>query len=259
MKPRLYIFDLDGTLFRGEEATPGAVDTLKEIRGRGAIIRFLTNNSTQTRSYYAEKLKRLGFEAHESELASSSTGTAAYLKEEGLKTAYVVGEPGLIATLKEVGVRTINEREGMAIGEAVGHADATVVGLCRTFTYDLMNGAMQQILQGSRFVATNGDATYPMEAGRLIPGAGSVVAAVRTCSGHEPFIVGKPNPFLVQLILKETGVAPEQALAVGDRMDTDIESGRRAGVPTHLVLTGVEKQAPEGQPWSADLRGLLLE
>jgi 4-nitrophenyl phosphatase len=241
-----YILDLDGTLFRGNEALPGAVETVAELRRRGAGIRYLTNNSSLTRSQYAAKLTGMGFEAPEEEVYSSGLGTAAYLRERGHRRAFVVGEPGLHETLRAAGIETVEEG-----------ADFAVVGICRSFSYDLLNGAMQAILGGAEFVATNPDPTYPLEGGRLIPGAGSIVAAVRACSGREPFVVGKPNPFLVELILKEAGLRPEEALVVGDRVDTDLESGRRAGCPTHLVLTGVTKEPPEGVSWSQDLRGLL--
>jgi len=234
----LAIFDLDGTLFRGEEPIPGAAEAVARTRSRGSEVRFLTNNSSQTRDTYVAKLKRLGFEAHISEVYSSAIGTASYLRDEGLATAFVVGEPGLVHTLEEAGIRAVLDRP-----------DAVVVGICRSFTYDLMNSAMQWIRFGSRFVATNPDPTYPMEGGRFIPGAGSIVAAVQTCSEVEPFVVGKPNPFLIDLILREAKVSPEKALVVGDRMDTDIEAGRRAGCPTMLVLTGATSTAPDGQDW----------
>jgi 4-nitrophenyl phosphatase len=132
-----------------------------------------------------------------------------------------------------------------------------VVGICLDLTYGLLNGGMQQIRSGAEFVATNPDATFPLEDGKIVPGAGSMVAAVQTCSGAVPFVVGKPNPYLVELALREAGVEPRNALAVGDRLDTDIESGRRAGCDTHLVLTGVESSAPEGQSFSCDLFALL--
>ena len=120
-----------------------------------------------------------------------------------------------------------------------------------------MNAAMQRIRAGQTFVATNPDTTYPMEGGRLIPGAGSIVAAIRTCSGTEPYIVGKPNPYLVQLILADSNSNASEALVVGDRVDTDLLSGEMAGCPTHLVLTGVTSQPPDGQSYSEDLRGLI--
>lgn len=252
-----YIFDLDGTLYRGNEAIPGAAEVVAELKRRGAVVRYLTNNSSQTLAFFAEKLRGMGFEVGPSEVVSSALGTAHYLRAQGLDRAFVVGEPGLVQTLREQGLGVVNASAGHVVDPEGIDAPAVVVGIHRTFTYAIMGSAMQRIRAGAKFVATNPDSTFPLEGGRLVPGAGSVVAAIRTCSEVEPFVVGKPNPFLIQMILEETGIAPENALVVGDRLDTDIESGRRAGCPTHLVLTGVAKTAPEGQPFSPDLRGLL--
>lgn len=252
-----YIFDLDGTLFRGNEALPGAVETVAELRRRGAAVRYLTNNSSLTREAYLKKLRGMGFEAGLAEVYSSAIGTASYCLDEGLGSAFVVGEPGLVATLKDAGIRVLNADEQGLVCEEADPARAVVVGIHKSFNYQIASGAMQQILQGARFLATNRDATYPLEGGRLIPGAGAIVAAIATCSGEEPVVIGKPNPFLVEFVIRESGLSSADMLVVGDRYETDIESGRRAGCDTHLVLTGVTKTPPEGQSWSEDLRGLL--
>lgn len=246
MRYRGYIFDLDGTLFRGDEPIPGAVEKVRELHEKGAIVRYVTNNSTQTRDYFASKLTRMGFQCQPSDVVSSGVGTGHYLRDKGVASAFVVGEPGLVQTLGEYGVEM---RE-------TGEVEAVVVGLCRFFTYDLMREAMARIRAGAQFVATNPDATYPVEGGGLIPGAGSIVAAVQTASGVVPKVIGKPDPFLTQTALADAGLQAHEALVVGDRMDTDIESGRRAGCDTFLVLTGVEREIPAGQAGAADLRDL---
>ena len=245
----LYIFDLDGTLYRGSEPIPGAADTLAELRNRGSLIRFLTNNSGMPPEAQAAKLTQMGFQASTEEVLSSGMGAAIYLNEHRLDRAYVVGEPGLVEVLESKGIRQVGAEE---------ECDAVVVGICRSLTYALVNQAMQRILAGAHFVATNTDATYPMEEGRLVPGAGSIVAAIQTCSGVEPTIIGKPNTFLVDLTLRLTGCKADDALVVGDRFETDIVSGQRAGCDTLLVLTGVSKVAPPGQN-SAPSLNILLE
>lgn len=253
-----YILDLDGTLFRGQTALPHAVEVVGELRKRGAAVRFLTNNSSLTRYAYFSKLRGMGFELVEGEVYSSAIGVARYCVDEELRKVFAVGEPGLIETLVSFGMEVANlEGSGSAGLSVQGTCDAVVAGIHKAFSYDFASAAMQQILTGARFVATNTDATYPLEGGRLIPGAGAIVAAIQTCSGTDPFVVGKPNPFLIELVARDAGVALDQVLVVGDRYETDIESGIRAGCDTHLVLTGVTKQAPEGQSWSEDLRGLL--
>lgn len=246
MSHRLVILDLDGTLFRGEEPTPGAVETVAELRRRETLVRFLTNNSSKTRTQLTEKLKRLGFGATEDEVYSSAIGTASFLRGH-VSSAYVVGEEGLHESLNGVGIATA--------GDVVG---AVVVGICRSFDYAMMTEALRHLRNPeTRFIATNTDATYPLENDVLIPGAGAIVASIATCAGRLPEVIGKPNPFMIDLILTHAGVSPTDCLVVGDRIETDIEAGHRAGCDTHLVLCGVTVEAPEGQSCSPDLRGLV--
>jgi len=244
----LYIFDLDGTLYRGSQALPGAAEVSSELRRSGALIRFLTNNSSQTPEFQAAKLSGMGIQAAPEEVLTSGVGAAVYLSEHGLTSAFVVGEPGLIEVLGDKGVKSVQPLEP---------ADVVVVGICRALTYEWLNQAMQQILGGAKFVATNPDVTYPMEGDRLVPGAGAVVAAVQTCSGVQPVMIGKPNPTLVEMTLRFAGVAAKDALVIGDRYETDIVSGLRAGCDTLLVLTGVTKATPDGQPSAESLFELL--
>jgi HAD superfamily hydrolase (TIGR01457 family) len=250
---KLYIFDLDGTLYRGNEAIPNAVEVVNELKRRGAAVRYLTNNSGQTRDFYHSKLNRMGFECEESEIYSSALGAAKVCLDRGYKSVFYVGQPGLAQTLEQAGIVVVNA-DGR---DTEQHAEAVVAGICRSFTYSWLNGALQQIVNGAAFIATNTDATYPIENGKAEPGAGAIIASIKACSGTEPFVVGKPNPFLIDLVIKEAGVAKADVLAVGDRYETDILSGKNAGVDTHLVLTGVTTKAPEGQSWSEDLSGLI--
>lgn len=244
---RLIIFDLDGTLYRGAEPTPGAVETLAELRRRGTHLKFLTNNSAKTPSDLVAKLHQMGIAADPEDIFTSATGAAFSLKGQ-VDWAFTVGEHGLSNALWNAGIY-----KGPADGPG-----AVVVGICRHFTYELMNQALQVLLDPDvRFVATNTDATYPLEQGRVEPGAGSIVAAIATCSGRTPEVIGKPSPFMIDLILSQAGVSPKDCLVVGDRLDTDIEAGHRAGCETHLVLCGVTREAPAGQRFSEDLRGLL--
>jgi len=251
MKHRLVIFDLDGTLYRGDQPTPGAVDTVATLREQGVLIRFLTNNSSKTRADLTAKLVDLGFEATEEEVFSSAIGTAALLKER-VRWSFVVGETGIREALSVEGIQVVEA------GEVASGPGAVVVGIDRGFTYEKMNHALQFLRDpATRFIATNTDATYPLEDGHIIPGAGSIVAGIATCAGRSPEVVGKPNPFLIEFILHQALVTPRDSLVVGDRMETDIDAGFAAGCDTHLVLCGVTAEPPLGQSSSADLRGIL--
>lgn len=242
----LYIFDLDGTLYRGNEALPGAVETVRRLQEEGALLRYLTNNSSRTAEQQREKLAGMGFPVELSQVLTSSIGTARFAADAGVRTAFAIGEKGLHMALAEAGIQIVQEK-----------ADAVIAGIKWSFNYDDINGAMQVIRGGARFIATNTDATYPLEGGRLTPGAGVIISAIETCTGVKPVVVGKPNQYLVDYLLKETGVAPSDALVVGDRYETDILSGQAAGCDTLLVLTGVSHEAPAGQLSAPDLSGLL--
>ena len=165
-------------------------------------------------------------------------------------------------TRKNVGVRVVRRKGKRPIGYVV-------VGMDRKFTYRKLWEAQQAIRGGAQFIATNRDATYPVE-DNVIPGGGSVEAAVATAAETEPILIGKPSPRAGQLITQHAGVRPSEVLMVGDRLETDIEMGRRAGLWTCLVLTGIstaEEAAalpPESRPHSilpsiAQLPGLLRE
>lgn len=221
---KLYVVDLDGVLYRGEEVIPGAVEAVSRIRDR-AEIRFLTNNSTLARSDFADKLLRLGFNASPAEIYTSAFGAGLVV---GNSAGYVVGEDGLRAELNLGGF-------------SEGHSgDWVVVGACWNLTYKMIDEAQWLIRNGASFLATNLDATYPVEGGRVKPGAGAVVAGIATAAGKGPdMVVGKPEPTLINMIWAEAGISPADTVLIGDRLETDIECARRAGCDSALVLTGV--------------------
>jgi len=260
----LYLLDLDGTVYRGHEATPHAPEVLAQLRSAGAAVRFLTNNSAATPESVCSRLQRLGIDCRQNEVVTSGQVAAAYCKEANLQRLYVVGEPGLLKVLKAEGLEALNAWSGpegdRLVEDSDGEPEAVIVGICRSFTYSWLNQAMQKILAGARFLATNRDAAYPVELGRLEPGSGAIVAALETCSGTIPIVLGKPHPYMAELAMRAVGVGPQDTLVVGDRMDTDIACGRAAGCAAHLVLCGVTPKSPESEDLlscSQDLRGLL--
>lgn len=271
----LYLLDLDGTLYRGNEAVPHALDVVRELRARNKLLRFVTNNSGLTRQDLVAKLNGIGFEARIDEVYGTAWAAGEWCKSNSVQTAFVIGEDGLKSSIREAGVQIV-EQEGPT-------ADVVIAGICRTFNYTLCDLALQHLLAGAKFVATNRDSTYPLERGRLQPGAGMVVAALEACSGAHATVLGKPEPYLFESVMAQAGVGPAETLVVGDRLNSDIEGGQRAGCDTLLVLTGVTKQPPSetetpyrwpaGEPseeasqsdsgkmsaelWAEDLRALL--
>jgi 4-nitrophenyl phosphatase len=245
MALKLAILDLDGTLYRASEAIPHAAASVASLRNMGLAVRFVTNNSGAHQSLLAEKLLRLGFDLDPSEAISSAMGAARYAKAQGWTSAFVVGEAGLIRTLEESGIAAVRDRP-----------QCVVAGICRSLTYAWIDQALQHLSAGVPFIATNTDATYPIEQGAFQPGAGATVGALSGCSKREPIVIGKPNPYLVTMALESAGVPAGEAVVVGDRFETDIEAGLAAGCQTWMVLSGVTAQAPAGVQASEDLRGL---
>lgn len=231
-----YVFDLDGVIYRGTEPQPHSRETLQALRDNGHTVRFYTNNSAHSRASYSARLQSMGIAARADEIMTSSYATALYLVEQGAtgKTVYPIGEQGITDELEAVGMRVIRNN-----GTWEARIDYVVVGMDREFTYAKLARAQQAILGGAQFIATNEDPTFPIEGGGVRPGGGSLVAAVRTASGTEPFLVGKPQTYAFEKILELTDTPPERAVMVGDRLDTDILVGNRAGARTVLVLTGV--------------------
>ena len=245
MAVRTFVFDLDGVVYRGEQPLPGAVDTIETLRRLGHQVYFFTNNSTQTRTSYAEKLRRMGIPADEEHIMTSAYATALYLEEQGAKgaSALVVGENGPREELKAVGVRLV---EG-GLNEKV---DYVVVGLDRRFDYGILTKAQQAISRGAKFIATNRDATFPLEDGLIVPGGGALVAAIEAATGVTPVLIGKPETYAMRRVLELARASPDSSVIVGDRLDTDVLVGRRIGAITVLVLTGVtsEKELESAPP-----------
>ncbi len=256
------ILDLDGVIYRGRTPIPGAKETADWLARRGYGPYYLTNNSTRTREYYAEMLAGFGIHADAEHIVTSASLTARYFRDNGLlpATALVIGEEGLAEELRRAGVRVVRRRGKRPI-------QFVVVGMDRQFTYRKLHEAQQAVLAGAELIATNRDATYPVE-GNVIPGGGSIVAAVATACEREPVLIGKPSARAGEAIVRYARVRPEEALMVGDRLETDILAGTRAGLRTCLVLTGISTEeearaAPKEMrpdfilPSIADLTGLL--
>ena len=238
------ILDLDGVIYRGRTPVPGAKETAEWLARTGYGPYYFTNNSTRSRDSYVEMLAGFGITSDPDHIVTSASLTAQYFQDNGLlpATALVVGEGGLAEELRSVGVRVVRRRGRRPIGYVV-------VGMDRKFTYRRLHEAQQAVLAGAKLIATNRDATYPVEGGNVIPGGGSIVAAVATACEREPLLIGKPSPKAGELVVRHAGVQPDQALIVGDRLETDILAGRCAGLWTCLVLTGIStRQEAEAAP-----------
>ena len=229
---RGYIFDLDGTIYRGPELIPGARETIEWLRGEGAGCVFLSNKAIQTRDTYAEKLNRLGIPVELDDVINSSLVTVSYLAEhETDARIFVIGEAPLIDELTTAGIQMAASPE---------ETDIVVISFDRTFHYGKLDFAYNAIMQGARVVATNADKTCPVEDGIELPDAASIIGALKAITGKGPErVLGKPSTLILEVACRRLGLRPEDCVMIGDRLETDMVMGREAGMGTALVLTGV--------------------
>jgi len=212
--------DMDGVVWREGEVIWENVEGLRRLKNRGKKLIFITNNSSKKWTDYAKRLEILGIEADV--IITSSTATANYLINMGIKRVYAIGEEGLFWALESVGIKLCDEKP-----------EAVVVGIDRNFNYEKLKRASNFVYFGTFFVATNLDA-HIREGNGIPPGAGSIVSAISYASGRKPdVVIGKPNRYMFE------GLDLKDGVLIGDNLETDILGGKNVGIPTILVLTGV--------------------
>jgi HAD superfamily hydrolase (TIGR01450 family) len=244
---RGWLFDLDGTVYLGEALIPGAAETIAALRADGRRVAFLSNKPLYTRADYAEKLTRLGIPAATDEVVNSSIVLARHLRTlDPGAPVFVIGEPPLIGELRAHGFQVRDDADVRWV----------VIAFDRTFDYAKLNTALQAVRRhDARLIATNPDRTCPVEGGE-IPDCAGMIAAVEAVTGKAvEAIVGKPSPIILQVALDALGVGAADSVIVGDRVETDITMGKRLGLATVLVLTGVT--SPD-DPRIAELRPDLV-
>ncbi|OFW58898.1 MAG: hypothetical protein A2133_02425 [Actinobacteria bacterium RBG_16_64_13] len=257
----LVALDLDGVVLRGGMVLPGAPEALADVVLRGLDLRYVSNNSTAHRETVSDRLAGMGLPAGAGRVLTSGFIAGRWLRErlpEGTPVM-VVGEEGLLRELREAGLAAYHVGDAVpgdalpggpvrggwvagGVAPAAVAPAAVVVGMDRSFSYVTLAAAQAAIMDGALFVATNRDPTFPTPNG-LVPGAGSIVAAVETAAGREPVLMGKPGCGLAEALAALTGVPAAQTLLVGDKLSTDITMGSDAGMVTALVLTGVTSEA----------------
>src|SRR5499426_2717179 len=211
-----WLFDLDGTVYRGESLVPGADQTIAALRAAGRRVAFLSNKPLQTRADYARKLTRLGIPAGEDDVVNSSLVLARHLA--GLDPGapvFVIGEPPLIAELRAHGFEVRGDHRVRWV----------VIAFDRTFDYAKLNTALQAVRQGARLIATNPDRTCPTESGEIPDCAGMIAAVEAVSEARVEMVVGKPSPIILEVALAHLGLSAGECAIVGDRLETDIVMG----------------------------------
>ena len=234
-KLKLYLLDMDGTLYLGDRLYPFTKDFLAEIRRTGGQYLFLTNNSSKSVEDYVEKLGRLGIEADREDFLTSSQVTAYYLKKhQPGKTLYVCGTRSLKKEL---------ENEGFSVTENADEAECIVMGFDTELTFRKLEDVSRLLLtRDIPYIATNPDLVCPTEFGS-VPDCGSVCMMIRNATGKSPVVVGKPQPLMPQLAMEKLGRTREETCVIGDRIYTDVKSGLNAGITGILVMSGETDEA----------------
>src|SRR5262245_1822772 len=225
--------DMDGVLYRGDQPLPGAIETLNTLRQRGVKVAFITNNASRHRQELAEKVSRMGFHCETDEVWGSAHTTALYIAREAPDArVFVVGTAGMVREMHEAGVTVVPTHEG---------ATHVVAGRDMGLTYEKLKQSHYAICNGAQFIATNLDVTYPDTLTTTTPGGGAIVAVLRTSTGVEPMVIGKPQTTGLALVASAWGVGPADIVSVGDRLDTDIVAAKAFGCLAVLVLTGISR------------------
>ena len=264
------IFDMDGVLYRGAQVLPYAREALDRLRRATWEVFFATNNSTATRLDYLRLLQQLGLGGDVDHIVTSGYATAHYLERRSPrpKDVLVIGADGLREEIRAVGiaVRDADALPGFhpppdAAADGVDPgamrrylvsldlpraSDTVVVGLDLHLTYAKLAEAQRAILAGADFICSNRDRAYPVE-GRLLPGAGTIVAAIEVATGKKALCIGKPEPFLFEEAIRRAEKPDDRVVVVGDSTDYDMVAAHRVGAVGVLITTGLTERDALGK------------
>lgn len=223
-----FICDMDGVIYHGNILLPGVTEFVEWLKKENKNFLFLTNSSERSPVELKQKLARMGLDVDEKNFYTSALATAEFLANQKPGcSAFVIGEPGLTNALYEKGI-SMNDV----------NPDYVVVGETRNYNYESILRAVKHVNNGAKLIGTNPDMTGPSEQG-IIPACKALVSPIELSTGAFAYYLGKPNPLMMKTGIKLLGVAPEKAVIVGDRMDTDIIAGVESEIETVLVLSGV--------------------
>ncbi|VDN98291.1 unnamed protein product [Rodentolepis nana] len=245
---KTFMFDADGTLWDSKGIISGAIEFIRYLKESGRNVLLVTNNSTRSVEDYLAKCKKLSLPLELSEIVCTANITANYLARQGIKgPIYVVGQSGIANELDKAGIEhfgtgpdttPIDDFDASHLRDDVS---GVIVGFDPHFNYVKVMKATSYILRGSKFYATNEDALLPCDEFAR-PGTGAMVASVRKASGVEPIVFGKPCTTVWDFVKKKYGAEEKTSVIVGDRLDTDIQMGKAAGLGTVCVLSGVTSE-----------------
>ena len=230
-KKKGFICDMDGVIYHGNQVLPGVVEFIDWLHKENKEFLFLTNNSGYTPRELQQKLARMGLDVSEEHFYTSALATAAFLKEQAPGcSVYAIGEAGLLNALYDAGI-TMNDV----------NPDYVVIGEGKSYSLDTLTKATNLVLKGAKLIGANSDLTGPIETG-IAPACRALVAPIEMATGTQAYFCGKPNPLMMRTALRKLKLHSDEAVMIGDRMDTDIIGGIETGLDTVLVLSGVTRR-----------------
>jgi NagD protein len=225
---KAFICDMDGVIYHGRKILLGAQPFIHWLQSQSKKFFFMTNNSEHTQQYQSEKLGAMGIKVDPRHIMTSALATASFLQSQlpGAKV-FVIGNVGLIEALTDAGFMLTEDKP-----------DYVVLGETHDYNYDKLKIAIRCVLGGAKLIGTNPDVTGPGEKG-IIPACRALISPIELATGRQAYFIGKPNPLIMRHSLKRLGCRREEAVIIGDRMDTDIIAGIESEIQTVLVLSGI--------------------
>lgn len=223
-----FICDMDGVIYHGNKILPGVKEFVEWLYKENKKFLFLTNGSGYSPRELQLRLKRMGLDVDESHFYTSALATAKFVSSQKPGcSAYVIGEPGLLNAIYDVGI-ALNDVD----------PDYVIVGETSNYNYDKICKAIKLVEKGAKLIGTNTDLSAPLDTG-IVPACRALISPIEMVTGKQAYYVGKPNPLMMRTGLQMLGVHSQDAAMVGDRMDTDIIAGIETGLDTVLVLSGI--------------------
>lgn len=243
------LLDLDGTVYRGNKVILGVPKVISAIRKQGFKVFFISNASMRTREEYVKRLEKMRIHCTTNEIYNTAYATANYIKRNHPKTnVFVISEGGLTKEIRRAGIKiTENEK-----------ADIVATGLDTNLTFEKLTTALRAIINGAIFIASNVDRIYPTEKG-LVPGSGTIAAFLSYGSRKKPIVIGKPEPYLIEAVLKDNNLKTGEVLIVGDNYETDLKVAKKMKIKCCLVLTGITKKSDLKKLNKKDRPDFILE
>ena len=229
-----FALDMDGTVYHGERPIPGAREFISRLREKGIPFRFITNNSSHPKSFYADRLKRMGFEVTDEHVLTSTIATIRFIRENRPgKSVYVLATPEVTEEIRSAGIPAPGE------GEV---PDIVLLTFDTTIEYGGLNDAYHYIQKGAELIATHPDDVCPTEDGYDVD-IGPFIRLFESLTGREATVVGKPHRLMLDMAALEMGIDSDRVVMVGDRLSTDIRMAVDAGITSVLVLSGETDEA----------------